>query len=105
MSNNILIHYPKANSRPVSVNYKVSNEGGLKTISCTVPDKDNSPAWLELQKFDLVAMKFDNSYDLVFEQRKFDRNLDTVLFMDKVFEKIMDLKQAWHVCLRQCVAL
>lgn len=105
MSSNILIHYPKANSRPVSVNYKISIEGGLKTITCVVPDKDNAPSWLELQKFELQAMKFDNSYDLVFEQRKFDRNLDTVLFMDKVFEKIMDLKQSWHVCLPQCVAL
>lgn len=94
MSNNILIHYPKANSRPVSVNYKISNEDGLKTITCVVPDKENTPAWLELQKFELQAMKFDKGYDLVFEQRKFDRNLDTVLFMDKVFEKIMDLRQA-----------
>ncbi|MBL1410705.1 hypothetical protein [Sphingobacterium faecale] len=94
MSNNILIHYPKASSRPVSVNYKVSNEGDLKTITCSVPDKENTPSWLELQKFELVAMKFDNAYDLVFEQRKFDRNLDTVLFIDKVFEKIMDLRQA-----------
>lgn len=92
MMNNILIHYPKPNSRPVSIDYKISNEGDLKTISCAVTDKDNAPAWLELFKFELVAMKFDQSYDLVFENKKFDRNLDTVLFIDKVFENIMEIR-------------
>lgn len=92
MSKNILIHYPKANSSPVSVNYKITKEGEIKTITCTVPDKANIPNWLELQKFEMTAMKFDNKYNLLFEQRKFDRNLDTVLFIDKVFEKIMSVK-------------
>lgn len=93
MMNNILVHYPKSNSKPVSIDYKISVEGDLKTISCAVADKDTAPAWLELLKFELVAMKFDQSYDLVFENKKFDRNLDTVLFMDKVFENIMEIRR------------
>lgn len=92
MNNNILIHYPKASSNPVSVNYKITKQGPIKTITCIVPDKDNIPNWLELQKFEMTAMKFDNKYNLLFEQRKFNRNLDTVLFIDKVFEKIMKNK-------------
>lgn len=94
MNKNILIHYPKPSSRPVSVDYKITKEGPIKTITCTVPDKANIPNWLELQKFEMTAMKFDNKYNLLFEQRKFDRNLDTVLFIDKVFEKIMSSVKA-----------
>lgn len=94
MNNTILIHYPKSSSSPVNVNYKVSNQGNLKTITCTVPDKSNIPKWLELEKFELTAMKFDKEYDLLFEQSKFNRNLDTVLFIDKVFQKIMDARRA-----------
>lgn len=92
MINNILIHYPKDTSTPVDVNYKITKEGNLKTITCLINDKINMPKWLELQKFELTAIKFDNSYDLVFEHKKFDRNLDTVLFMDRVFQKIMNLR-------------
>lgn len=94
MMNNILVHYPKSNSKPVSIDYKISNEGNFKTITCAVADKDTVPAWLELLKFELVAMKFDKSYDLVFQNKKFDRNLDTVLFMDKVFKNIMEIRSS-----------
>lgn len=93
MNNNILIHYPKTNSTPIDINYKITKQGSLKTITCSVADKNSIPSWLELQKFELTAMKFDNDYDMVFEHRKFDRNLDTVLFLDLVFEKIMSTSQ------------
>ncbi len=92
MNNNILIYYPKKNSTPVDVQYKITKQGDLKTISCSILDKASLPKWLELQKFELTAMKFNNEYDLVFEHKKFDRNLDTVLFIDRVFEKIMDTR-------------
>jgi len=94
MNTNILIHYPKSTSTPINVNYKVSNNGNVKTITCSLPDKGNIPNWLELQNFELTALKIDQEYNLLFEQRKFDRNLETVLFIDKVFEKIMDVRKA-----------
>lgn len=84
-----MVSYPKATSTPVNVHYSISKQGNLQTITCAVANSSSLPTWLELRKFDLVAMKYNGIYDLLFEQRKYDKNLDTVLFMDKVFEKII----------------
>ncbi|QBQ39970.1 hypothetical protein E2P86_01905 [Sphingobacterium psychroaquaticum] len=92
MKNNILINYPKANSSPVMVDYRVSNEGKLKTISCAVSNAQILPSWLEMQKFELVALKEEDGYSLLFHEKKFDKNLDTVLFIDQVFERIMEAR-------------
>lgn len=89
MKNNVTVSYPKANSTPVNVKYSISKQGKFKTITCAVASTTAIPTWLELTKFDFVAIKSEDSYDLLFEEKKYNKNLDTVLFMDKVFEKII----------------
>ncbi|KKX51149.1 hypothetical protein L950_0206455 [Sphingobacterium sp. IITKGP-BTPF85] len=34
-------------------------------------------------------MKYNGNFELLFEHRKYEKNMDTVLFMDKVFESII----------------
>ncbi|WP_270087352.1 hypothetical protein [Sphingobacterium sp. SYP-B4668] len=89
MKNNVMVNYPKATSSPVNVSYSISKQGNLKTITCAVANTEAVPAWLELRKFELIGIKSNETYDLLFEQRKYEKNLDTILFMDKVFEKII----------------
>lgn len=89
MKQNILVSYPKKTSTPVNVHYSITQQGNFKTISCAVPTIEVTPIWLELRKFELVAMKYNGNYELLFEHRKYEKNMDTVLFMDKVFESII----------------
>ncbi|AIM38174.1 hypothetical protein KO02_16925 [Sphingobacterium sp. ML3W] len=89
MKQSILVNYPKKTSTPVNVQFSITKHGKFKTITCSVPTADSAPVWLELRKFELVGMKYDGNYELLFEHRKYEKNMDTVLFMDKVFESII----------------
>ncbi|MEJ5053825.1 hypothetical protein [Sphingobacterium sp. MYb382] len=90
MKYSINVSFPKANSTPINVHYKITKEGNLKTITCKVASSESIPGWLELTKFELVGLKSEDSYDLLFQIKKYEKNLDTVLFMDKVFERIIN---------------
>lgn len=89
MTKNILVSYPDSTSSPVKVAYRVSKSGQFQTIECALTSDQSIPSWLQLRKFDFLSMKFKGVYKLLFEEKKFDKNLDTVLFLDKVYEKIM----------------
>jgi hypothetical protein len=89
MKQNILVSYPKKTSTPINVHYSITKQGNMKTITCAVPSVETIPIWLELRKFELLAMKYDGNYELLFEHRKYEKNMDTVLFMDKVFKSII----------------
>ncbi|MEN5433438.1 hypothetical protein ABE545_07335 [Sphingobacterium faecium] len=89
MKQNIMVSYPKKTSTPVHVHYSITQQGNFKTITCAVPSIEEIPTWLELRKFELVAMKYNGNFELLFEHRKYEKNMDTVLFMDKVFESII----------------
>lgn len=84
-----MVNFPKETSTPVHVQYSITNQGKFKTITCAVPIADVAPIWLELRKFELNAMKHDGNYELLFEHKKYEKNMDTILFMDKVFESII----------------
>jgi len=90
MKYSINVSFPKANSTPINIHYKITKEGNLKTITCKIASNEKVPSWLELTKFELVGLKSEDSYDLLFQNKKYDKNLDTVLFMDKVFERIIN---------------
>lgn len=89
MTKNILVSYPNAEDSPLKVKYKVSNSGKIKTINCVMSTDQTIPNWLQLRKFDFRSLKEGKKYNLLFEEKKFEKNLDTVLFLDKVYEKIM----------------
>ena len=82
-----MVSYPKKTSTPVHVHYSIIQQGNFKTITCAVPSIAEIPTWLELRKFELVAMKYNGNFELLFEHRKYEKNMDTVLFMDKVFDR------------------
>ncbi|MCY4779017.1 hypothetical protein ORI89_05110 [Sphingobacterium sp. UT-1RO-CII-1] len=85
----ILVNYPKSSSTPVKVVYRVSQEDSFQTIECAVATGQSFPEWLQLKKFDFVSMKSKGVYDLLFEETKYNKNLDTVLFLDQVYAEIM----------------
>lgn len=85
----VLVNYPESSSDPLKVNYRVHQEGDFQTIECALSNNQSFPKWLQLKKFDFVSLKSKGVYDLLFEEKKFDKNLDTVLFLDKVYEVIM----------------
>jgi hypothetical protein len=84
-----MVSYPEPVSGPLKVNYRVEQSGELQTIECAIDNGQPIPGWLQLQKFTLVSLKTKDTYSLLFDERKYDKNLDTVLFMDKVYAKVM----------------
>lgn len=85
----ILVSYPKPSSAPVKVVYRVSQDGSLQTIECAIATGQSFPEWLQLKRFDFVSLKSKGAYDLLFEETKYNKNLDTVLFLDQVYAEIM----------------
>lgn len=89
MTKFVMINYPEPTSGAVQVNYRITNSGDIQHIECVVDKKLGIPNWLQMEKFNLTSMKFDDAYDLVFEPKKYEKNLDTVLFIDEVYAEIM----------------
>ncbi|HMR19891.1 MAG TPA: hypothetical protein PKA53_11390 [Sphingobacterium sp.] len=85
----VMVSYPEPVSGPLKINYRIEQSGELQTIECVVDNKQSIPGWLQLQKFTLISLKTKDMYNLLFDQSKYNKNLDTVLFMDKVYAKIM----------------
>lgn len=85
----VLVSYPKATSSPLKVVYKVSQDGNMQTIECAIDNGQTFPEWLQLKRFDFVSLKSKGIYDLLFEESKYNKNLDTLLFLDQVYEEIM----------------
>ncbi len=89
----IIVNYPESRSTALKVNYSIQLDGKLQTIACYVDDRQSIPKWLQLHKFDFVSLKNrDTTYSLLFEETKYNKNLDTLLFMDKVYAMIMEEK-------------
>lgn len=89
MTKFVTINFPDTTSGAIQVNYRITKSGETQKIECVVDKKQGIPSWLQMEKFNLTAMKFDDAYDLVFEPKKYDKNLDTVLFIDEVYAEIM----------------
>lgn len=89
MTKKVLVSYPDLSDSPLKVKYKISNSGGIKTINCVMSTDQTLPNWLQLRKFDFRSLKAEGAYNLLFEEKKFEKNLDTVLFLDRVYEEIM----------------
>lgn len=87
MNKHIIVKYPF--DQGLKVNYNMAQEGKYHTIQCMIDQEQAKPSWLQLHKFDFVSIKNDGCYSLLFEGSKFDKNLDTVLFMDQVYASIM----------------
>lgn len=86
----VIVNYPEQVSGDLKINYRIQLSGKLQTIECVVDNKQPLPGWLQLHKFNFVSLKTKDMYSLLFDQSKYNKNLDTVLFMDKVYAKIMN---------------
>lgn len=89
MENFLKVRYPDSTSAALQIDYSISSHGKLHTIECKVSDGQKIPQWLQLQKFSFVSIKKKEFYDLLFNEKKYDKNLDTLLFLDRVYAAIM----------------
>ncbi len=90
MEKYVIVSYPESVSTALKVNYSIQLAGKLQTIECQVDNGQPLPKWLQLHKFNFVSLKKQDAYSLLFEESKYNKNLDTILFMDKVYAMIME---------------
>lgn len=89
MINEIYLNFPNENSSTLKINYKITQENNIHTIACTVDPKYQVPSWLQSTKFNFNSLKRNDHFSLLFEDMKFNKNLETILFMDRCYAKIM----------------
>lgn len=89
MKNEIFINYPDADSNPIKVSYTVSQDSNLHVIECAVDTKESNPTWLQSTRFHFTSLKRNNHFSLLFEELKYNKNLETFKFMNKCYAKIM----------------
>lgn len=89
MKKHIILKYPHEQAHGLKVNYKMEHTGDYHTIECMVDDSQVIPTWLQSVKFNFVSLKKEGRYSLLFEESKYNKNLDTLLFMDQVYAGIM----------------
>ncbi len=89
MSKSIMVAYNRgATLVEVNLSYSTQMNGNIQTIVCSVGDT-HIPFWLQLRKFEMVSMKDKNVYMPLFNEINNEKNMDTVLFIDKVYAEIM----------------
>lgn len=89
MKKHIIVKYPHAQAHGVKINYSMEHQGDLHTIQCVIDQEQAKPGWLQSYKFDFVSLKRKSRYSLLFEESKYNKNLETILFMDEVYASIM----------------
>lgn len=89
MNKHIIMELPDAMVHGLKINYSMEHQGDYHTIECTVDQEQAKPSWLQLYKFNFVSLKIKGYYNLLFEPSKYDKNLQTLLFMDQVYVLIM----------------
>jgi hypothetical protein len=75
--------------RSIPVSYKMDTDGDMRTITCTVnPGNSLLPFWLQ-RKFSIKLLFTNGSYVHLFDESNIIKNLDTSIFIDKVYAGIM----------------
>lgn len=94
MSNSITIFYPHKESAAIHLSYAIELIGERQTINCSVVDEGVAqPLWLQVKKFSIPSLKEGKAYQPVFEQANNNANMDTSLFIDFVYRKIMGVEK------------
>lgn len=87
----VKVNYPEPSSQGLKINYNIQLTGNIQTIECVVDNKEQPlPSWLQLRKFSFISIKTKDIYSLLFNESKYDKNLDTLLFLDEVYAVIMN---------------
>lgn len=94
MSNSITVFYPGKESAAIHLNYAIELIGKRQTINCSIVNEGISqPVWLQVKKFSIPSLKEGRGFLPVFEQANNNTNVDTSLFIDFVYRKIMGLEK------------
>ena len=92
MSHTISITYPQAESAPIAVDYSIDLNENIHTINCALSDS-HVPVWLQLRKFSFSSLKKQGGYQQMFTEVNYSKNMDTSLFMDLVYNSIMQAQR------------
>ena len=72
----------------IPLTYAINMLGNVQTILCSV-DGSRFPNWLQLRKFEMSSLKEHNIYTPLYSEINNNKNMDTGLFIDKVYSDIM----------------
>ena len=72
----------------ISLSYVINMTGNVQTIACSVSGS-RFPNWLQLRKFEMSSLKENNIYTPLYSEVNNNKNMDTGLFIDKVYTNIM----------------
>lgn len=89
MNNSILVYYPSDSLDQLHVIYTIEHTEQAQTISCKV-ESQTVPLWLQLRKFSMTSLKKQGRYVPLFSEVNNSTNIDTSLFIDLVYDRIMN---------------
>jgi len=72
----------------IPLSYVINMTGNVQTIACSVSGS-RFPNWLQLRKFEMSSLKENNIYTPLYSEVNNNKNMDTGLFIDKVYTNIM----------------
>jgi len=72
----------------IPLTYAINMAGDVQTIVCSVSG-NRFPNWLQLRKFEMSSLKEKNFYTPLYSEINNNKNMDTGLFIDKVYTDIM----------------
>lgn len=95
MVNNITVaHEVNGLETVVPVSYKIEMDGCIQTITCRVDASAfHVPAWLQLRSFVFRSSLANGRYTQLFSEYDDVKNIDTIMFIDKVYNGVMRLEK------------
>ena len=72
----------------IPLTYAINMQGDVHTIVCSVTGS-RFPNWLQLRKFEMSSLKELNLYTPLYSEVNNNKNMDTGMFIDKVYADIM----------------
>ena len=76
----------------IPLTYVINMQGNVQTIACSV-NGTRFPNWLQLRKFEMSSLKDHNVYTPLYSEVNNNKNMDTGLFIDKVYTDIMSAEK------------
>lgn len=89
MTSQITVVSPQYSADELNISYEISLNNDIQEISCTIMGP-LFPIWLRVRKFILMSQKKNSLYVPLFSEVNNKMDLDTTLFIDMVYARIMD---------------
>ncbi len=88
----IKLSYPDDKSQQFTISYSIVTSPDMQEISCSI-DSPGIPVWLQLRKFSFESRMQNGNMVLMFNETNNSRNLDTTLFIDTVYSRIIETER------------